>query len=580
MEALTPPSLQRTGRFRTLAFGALVLTGCPGGDGLSIIELAKVASVLLNPPATTVAVGLTTTFTATLRDANGAVLTGRSITWRTSDPLIAAISTSGVLTALTPGTVSISATSEGKTGTATVNVTPGPVATVTVTPAPVSLLIGQTRQLTATAKDDHGNQVSGRPTTWASSAAATVSTTGVVTAVAAGSTVITATTDGIVGSATVTVTAPPPQDLEIHQINVGWGSSVLIRGPNGKTILMEAGNTGQGTAVSVVPYLMSIGIQPGQGLSYTIAGHQHCDHVGGMDEVIQAGYAVQIKNYFNGSPNSNSCTDQWLAVSATTAGGSEVVPAVGSVLDLGSGATLTFVVVNGDVIGGGHVNVSDENDRSIAALVKYGGFDYLWASDLGGGDADNACTGRSTSQKDVETSLIQAISPAGAAPRITAGGIDVLYVNHHGSESSTNSTYMNLARPALAIIGTGDGQAGFELPRRAVVEKVLLAQALCVTAPPALVLQTEEGKPTGVETSFAGYSVGDIKISTDGLTGFTVSANGRVTEGPDERIPAGLPRTLPFDNPSPAPVALARRLRSPFVLPRQSNGALLRRALR
>ena len=51
------------------------------------------------------------------------------------------------------------------------------------------------------------------------------------------------------------------QQLEIHYINVSWGGSVLVKGPNGTTVLLEAGNTGRGTS-RVVPYLQSIGILP------------------------------------------------------------------------------------------------------------------------------------------------------------------------------------------------------------------------------------------------------------------------------------------------------------------------------
>src|SRR5207249_11350887 len=83
------------------------------------------------------------------------------------------------------------------------------------------------------------------------------------------------------------------QQLEIHYINVGWGGSVLVKGPDGTTVLLEAGNTGKGTAY-VVPYLQSIGIAPAAGLDYTIAGHQHCDHIGGLDEVVNAGYNVHF----------------------------------------------------------------------------------------------------------------------------------------------------------------------------------------------------------------------------------------------------------------------------------------------
>jgi beta-lactamase superfamily II metal-dependent hydrolase len=342
------------------------------------------------------------------------------------------------------------------------------------------------------------------------------------------------------------------QQLEIHYINVGWGGSVLVKGPNGTTVLLEAGETNRGTT-RVVPYLQAIGMTPSGGLDYTFVGHQHCDHVGGLDEVIQAGYDVRIKNYYNGSSNPSPCVPGWnTAAATTTAGAPEAVP-VGTQIQLGNGARLTVVARNGSIIGGGSVAVTNENDRSIAVLIQYGGFDYLWASDMGGGNIDQACTGRSTTQVDVESFVIQAISPGGDSPLISAGGIDVLNVNHHGSESSTNKNWMNLSHPALAVISTGDGQGGtFHLPRIDVVEKVLLAQATaCISVPPALVLQTEDGAPVGSKTSSAGFSVGNIKITTDGVSTFTVSADGSVAQGANEVAAAGLPKTIALDDTVP-----------------------------
>jgi beta-lactamase superfamily II metal-dependent hydrolase len=344
------------------------------------------------------------------------------------------------------------------------------------------------------------------------------------------------------------------QNLEIHTVNVGWGGSIVVRGPDGTTVLLEAGNSGMGTN-RVVPYLQSIGIPPANGLDYMIGGHQHCDHLGGLDEVINAGYNVRVRQYDNGSSYSSSCVDGWNAAAATTTAGVPVTITPGTIIPLGNGATMTCVAVNGDVIGGGHVNVSDENDRSIALLIQYGGFDFLWASDLGGGSIDNACTGRSTGQVDVETAIVQAISPGGAYPLITAGGIDVLYVNHHGSESSTNNNWMDYSVPAVAVISVGSGQtSGWDLPRIDVVEKVLLGQAsACVSAPPALPLQTEEGAPSGSLTSKAGYCVGNIRITTDGQNIFTVSADGAVSQGPNEVSAAALPRSFTLDDAAPLP---------------------------
>lgn len=342
------------------------------------------------------------------------------------------------------------------------------------------------------------------------------------------------------------------QNLEIHYINVGWGSSVIVKGPDGTTVLLEAGNTGKGTN-EVVPYLKSIGIQPANGLDYMVGGHQHCDHLGGLDEVINAGYDVRVRHYYNGSTYTSSCVDGWETAAATTTAGAPVTITPGTVIPLGNGATMTCVAVNGKIIGGGTVSVSDENDRSIAMLVQYGGFDWLWASDLGGGS--ESCTGRSTGQLDVETAIVQAISPGGAYPLITTGGIDVLNVNHHGSESSTNNNWMDYSVPAVAVVAVGAGQTtGWDLPRIDVVDNVLLGQATsCVSAPPTLVLQTEEGAPAGSLTSKSGYCVGNIRITTDGQNIFTVSADGQVNQGPVEVSAAVLPRSFTLDDAAPVP---------------------------
>jgi hypothetical protein len=269
--------------------------------------------------------------------------------------------------------------------------------------------------------------------------------------------------------------------------------------------------------------------------------------------VIQAGYNVHIKQYYNGSSYSTSCSSGWASAAAGTTAGAPVAMPVGTVISLGNGAKITCIARAGSIIGGGSVAVSDENDLSIALLIQYGGFDYLWASDLGGGS--DSCTGRSTSQVNVETAVINAISPGGAFPLISAGGIDVLHVNHHGSESSTNPDYFNGARPAVAIIGVGDGEtSGWDLPRIDVVDHVLLgASSSCVTAPPAYVLQTEEGNPAGTLTSHSGYCVGNITITTDGVNTFNVSADGAVHQGPNELVWSGLPLSFTIDDAPQSP---------------------------
>ena len=94
-----------------------------------------------------------------------------------------------------------------------------PVASVTVSPATASLIKGNTLQLAAAEKDASGNVLTGRTVTWTSSApaVATVSASGLVTAVAAGTATITATSEGVKGTAAVTVANPtkPGQVIDL-----------------------------------------------------------------------------------------------------------------------------------------------------------------------------------------------------------------------------------------------------------------------------------------------------------------------------------------------------------------------------
>jgi len=120
------------------------------------------------------------------------------------------VSSGGVVTGLAVGSTTVIATSEGKTGSATITVTAPSVATVTVSLNPASVAAGGTSQATFVARDASNNVLSGRVGAWSSSnqAVATINPgTGAIAAVAAGTTTITATVEGRTGSALLTVTA-------------------------------------------------------------------------------------------------------------------------------------------------------------------------------------------------------------------------------------------------------------------------------------------------------------------------------------------------------------------------------------
>lgn len=109
----------------SVAFAMLTLS-CGGGDGGPTQPPpppppAPVASVTVTPGEATVLVGATVQLTATTFDATGATLTGRTVTWSTADATIASV-VDGLVTGVGAGTVLITATSEGQSGSATVTV--------------------------------------------------------------------------------------------------------------------------------------------------------------------------------------------------------------------------------------------------------------------------------------------------------------------------------------------------------------------------------------------------------------------------------------------------------------------------
>lgn len=94
------------------------LAAC-GGDSTAP---TPVASVEVTPATATRLVGETVQLSATTKDASGGVLAGRAVTWTTSSADIATVNSTGRVTGVAEGIATITATSEGKSGTATITI--------------------------------------------------------------------------------------------------------------------------------------------------------------------------------------------------------------------------------------------------------------------------------------------------------------------------------------------------------------------------------------------------------------------------------------------------------------------------
>ncbi|MFL5539709.1 MAG: Ig-like domain-containing protein [Longimicrobiaceae bacterium] len=197
---------------------------------------AKVARVQVIPDSMVLVSGATGDFSAVAYDSAGNALTGRTIAWTTTDSVVATVGATGTVTAVSPGSARVVATVEGVSGSAGVRVVPPPparVARVEVAPDSIVLVPGRSGDFNAAAYDAAGNLLTGRAIAWtiSDSTVAAIATGGTVTGVAPGTAHVTATVEGVSGSATVIVVAPPP--AAVARVAVTPDSVVLQPGQTG-----------------------------------------------------------------------------------------------------------------------------------------------------------------------------------------------------------------------------------------------------------------------------------------------------------------------------------------------------------
>ena len=177
----------------------------------------RVVEVLVTPATLTLQERSSGRLSVRANNGRGKAIVGRQATLHSADVNVAAIGPDGVVVAKVIGRTTISATLEGKTGTAEVVVRPADVATIAVTPQAPSVTAGDTVAFRAALRDAGGHELTGRTVAWKTSDAAVlkIDRAGVATATKAGMAEVTAQCDNATASVRVTVGPAPITSLEI-----------------------------------------------------------------------------------------------------------------------------------------------------------------------------------------------------------------------------------------------------------------------------------------------------------------------------------------------------------------------------
>jgi beta-lactamase superfamily II metal-dependent hydrolase len=274
---------------------------------------------------------------------------------------------------------------------------------------------------------------------------------------------------------------PPPAsggELQVHVLDVGPGDgdSILIIAPGGKSVLIDAGDTGKGKVV--IDALKRYNVQQ---LDYFVATHPHPDHIGGADEVIKVTKVLNVIDNGLGPDVPESLAGQGKAAPApgkkpatkkpdksaavtkfydeykdaiTQSGAHYEKAQLGAKYDIGGGARLTVLAPSEPLFTKDQMKTGGNlpNANSIVMRLDYGDFSMLLP-----GDAEEQTEHRMLS-KDLNLKA------------------SVLKVAHHGSKYATSQDFLDRVKPAVAIVSCGEWNR-YGHPSQVVLDRLRAANA-------------------------------------------------------------------------------------------------------
>ena len=218
-------TVSATGAVTGLAAGSTVITATLNNVSqttAAIITAPTISAISVTPEGMTLPIGISQQFTATAiySDGSTADLTS-GVIWSSSSTAVATIDNTGLASTLAAGTTTIIATVGSLTDSTSLTVVAAHLTSISISPSTSSLAIGTEQQFTATGTFDDGSTQVLTSVQWSSSAnnVLTVSSTGLGTAIGAGTSTVTASSGSISGTASVTVTSAILVSLAIAPVN-------------------------------------------------------------------------------------------------------------------------------------------------------------------------------------------------------------------------------------------------------------------------------------------------------------------------------------------------------------------------
>ena len=210
--------------------------------------------------------------------------------------------------------------------------------------------------------------------------------------------------------------ASAPPELRVTFLDVGQGDGIVVRSPEGRTLLVDAGRR------DIVPKLRRLGVTQ---IDLVVATHPHADHIGGMRGVVES---FPIRYYMDNGDAHVTATYRRLMEAVEARPEITYLEATPRTIRLGS---LSVEVLPLPPPGGASLN-----DRSVPLVLRYGDF---WAFMSG----------------DSEVGQLSGLVGAGAVPDVT-----LLKAAHHGAANGYTPGFLQAASPELVVISVGENSYG------------------------------------------------------------------------------------------------------------------------
>ncbi|HEY0707501.1 MAG TPA: MBL fold metallo-hydrolase [Polyangia bacterium] len=272
-----------------------------------------------------------------------------------------------------------------------------------------------------------------------------------------------------------------PGRVAIHHLPLGQADATLVVAPAGRTLLVDAGETAWDRRAGAEAVARALDRILGcRKLDTAVITHFHLDHVGAPENgglaalVATQGVSIAATFHrdlwrFRGAEGGTVARwREFLASPAARVLHPRIVDTSASV-DLGPEVTVRVVAVDGagTLLDAPHDGATNENDHSVALHLRFGRLDYFIGGDLSGAYVP----GSNATSHDIETAVGRHLPD-----------MDVYRVNHHGSNRSSNATFLAQIDPEVSIISVGAPNPHGH-PGAMTVDRLLSTGAVYLTSP-------------------------------------------------------------------------------------------------